>query len=99
MQKEQVVVTFDVTMGIIVYITVTEVILMVVRNNLRLFMADKRVNIQDVSDATGITRKTISKIYHEISTQVRFDVLEKLCLYFNCDIGDLFYIEDSTSDK
>lgn len=56
-------------------------------------MAENKVNIQDVSDATGITRKTISKIYHEISTQVRFDVLEKLCLYFDCEIGDLFYLQ------
>lgn len=70
-----------------------EVMTMVVRNNLRIFMAENKVNIQDVSDATGITRKTISKIYHEISTQVRFDVLEKLCLYFDCEIGDLFYLQ------
>jgi len=56
-------------------------------------MAENKVNIQDVSDATGITRKTISKMYHEISTQVRFDVLEKLCLYFDCEIGDILYLE------
>lgn len=66
---------------------------MVVKNNLRLFMFNKNVNIQDVSDATGITRKTISKMYHQISTQVRFDVVEKLCIYFECEIGDLFYLE------
>jgi len=66
---------------------------MVVRNRLRILMAENKVNIQDVSDATGITRKTISKMYHEISTQVRFDVLEKLCLYFDCEIGDILYLE------
>lgn len=66
---------------------------MVVRNRLRILMAERKLNIQDVSDATGITRKTISKMYHELSTQVRFDVLEKLCLYFDCEIGDLLYLE------
>ena len=66
---------------------------MVVRNRLRILMAENKVNIQDVSDATGITRKTISKMYHEISTQVRFDVLEKLCLYFDCEIRDILYLE------
>ncbi|PWU66556.1 helix-turn-helix domain-containing protein [Gracilibacillus dipsosauri] len=70
---------------------------MVVRNNLRIIMAAKKKNIQDVSDATGLTRRTVSKLYHEISTQIRFDVLEKLCIYLECDISDLLYIEEEDS--
>lgn len=66
---------------------------MVVRNNLRIIMAAKKKNIQDVSDATGLTRRTVSKLYHEISTQIRFDVLEKLCLYLDCEIHELLYLQ------
>ncbi len=66
---------------------------MVVRNNLRIIMATKKKNIQDVADATGLTRRTVSKLYHEISTQIRFDVLERLCLYLDCEIHELIYLE------
>lgn len=66
---------------------------MVVRNNLRIIMAAKKKNIQDVADATGLTRRTVSKLYHEISTQIRFDVLEKLCLYLDCEIHELLYLQ------
>ncbi len=66
---------------------------MVIKNNLRMLMAEHKMNIQDVSNATGLSRKSISKLYHEISTQITFDVLEKLCNLFECDPGDILYIE------
>lgn len=58
------------------------------------------MNIQDVSNATGLSRKSISKLYHEISTQITFDVIERLCDLFECDIDDLLYLEkDSKTDE
>ncbi|GAQ17998.1 helix-turn-helix protein [Oceanobacillus picturae] len=65
---------------------------MVVKNNLRMMMAEKRMNIQDVAKATGLSRKSVSKLYHEISTQITFDVIEKVCDLFDCEPGDLLYI-------
>lgn len=62
-------------------------------------MAEKKMNIQDVSDATGLSRKSISKLYHEISTQITFDVIEKICDLFNCEPGDLLYIEKSNDQS
>lgn len=67
---------------------------MVVKNNLRVLMARKNVNIQDVSDATGLSRKSISKLYNESSIQITFDVIARLCLYFNCEVNDLLYLEN-----
>lgn len=66
---------------------------MAVKNNLRMLMAEKRYNIQDVSNATGLSRKSISKLYHEISTQITFEVIEKLCDLFECEPGDLLYLD------
>ncbi|MFA1821198.1 helix-turn-helix domain-containing protein [Virgibacillus oceani] len=63
------------------------------KNNLRVMMAKKKMNIQDVSNATGLSRKSISKLYHDVSTQITFDVMEKLCDLFDCDPGDLLYID------
>lgn len=66
---------------------------MVVKNNLRVLMAKKGVNIQDVSDATGLSRKSISKLYNESSIQITFDVIARLCAYFNCEVDDLLFLE------
>jgi putative transcriptional regulator len=66
---------------------------MVVKNNLRVLMAKKGVNIQDVSDATGLSRKSISKLYNETSVQITFDVIARLCVYFNCEVDDLLFLE------
>lgn len=69
---------------------------MVVRNNLRVLMAKHKMNIQDVADATGLSRKSISKLYNETSVQITFDVIARLCALFQCDIGDLLILEDET---
>lgn len=67
---------------------------MMVKNNLRVLMAKNKMNIQDVSDATGLSRKSISKLYHETSVQITFDVIGKLCTLFECEPGDLIYIDE-----
>jgi len=67
---------------------------MVVRNNLRVIMAKHKMNIQDVSDATGLSRKSISKLYNETSVQITFEVIGKLCNLFKCEPGDLLYLDD-----
>jgi len=82
--------------GVTLNIMNKEVFTMIVRNNLRLLMAQNKMNIQDVSDAAGLSRKSISKLYHEISVQITFEVIEKLCVLFDCKIGDLLYIDEST---
>lgn len=71
---------------------------MKIRNKLRILMAEHRYNIQDVSDKTGISRNTISKLYNEKSTNIAFDTIVKLCDLFNCKVGDLFYLENAPKD-
>jgi putative transcriptional regulator len=71
---------------------------MVVRNNLRVLMAKKGVNIQDVSDATGLSRKSISKLYNESSIQITFDVLARLCAYFDCEPQDMLFLDKNSNE-
>lgn len=72
---------------------------MVVKNNLRVLMAQKNVNIQDVSDATGLSRKSISKLYNESSIQITFDVIARLCAYFGCEVNELLYLEENRENE
>ncbi|EZP77585.1 helix-turn-helix domain-containing protein [Parageobacillus genomosp. 1] len=72
---------------------------MIVRNNLRVLMAKHKMNIKDVHEKTGLSRTTISKLYNEESTTIAFETISKLCELFNCDIGDLLYLEEVEEGK
>jgi putative transcriptional regulator len=48
--------------------------------------------------ATGINRGTITRLYQETAVRVEFDVLEQLCLYLGCEVGELLELPN-TSDK
>ncbi|MDW8515080.1 MULTISPECIES: helix-turn-helix domain-containing protein [Bacillaceae] len=72
---------------------------MKIRNNLRVLMAQHKMNIQDVSDATGLSRKSISKMYNETAVQVQLEVLVKLCALFNCGVEDILILEKSDSQE
>ncbi len=52
-------------------------------------MGEKRITATEISEKTGITRGTIRRLYHETAQRVDLDVLDKLCVYFDCEPGDL----------
>lgn len=65
-----------------------------IKCNLSRLMGEKKLKISDVAKDTGINRGTITRLYHETAVRVDFDVLEKLCLYLECEISELFEIEN-----
>ena len=52
-------------------------------------MGERKLKIADVARDTDINRGTISRLYQETAVRVEFDVLEKLCVYLDCDLCDL----------
>lgn len=71
---------------------------MLVKNNLRIYMAKEKMTIRDVHKATGLSEVTISKLYHEKSNTIGFQTILKLCELFNCEPGDLLYIDEAKND-
>ena len=57
-------------------------------------MGAQRKKISDVSRATGISRTTLIELYYDRSKAVSFRVVELLCRYLNCTVGDLLVIEE-----
>jgi len=53
------------------------------------FRDSRRITIQEVSEATGINRSTLSKILNLKGYSTGTDVLDKLCAYFGCRIEEL----------
>ena len=55
----------------------------------RQFREGRRVTLDEIAKATGIHRTTLSKIQNIKGYNTTTDVLDKLCEYFDCEIGDL----------
>lgn len=53
------------------------------------FKENRRVTIEEVSQKTGIHRTTLSKIANTVGYSTTTEVLDALCNYFDCEIGEL----------
>jgi putative transcriptional regulator len=63
------------------------------------FHRGTRVTMDEVAQATGIHRATLSKIASSRGTNTTTDNLDRLCAYFGCTWADLaVYIPDSEVD-
>ena len=52
-------------------------------------MGENRVTMQDVHIHTGLSRNTISNLYHDKATRIDYETLHRLCSYFGCSISDI----------
>lgn len=62
-------------------------------SKLSILMGRERYSIQDVHEKTGLSRATISLLYHDKATRIDFETIEKLCTLFACSIDDLFVLK------
>mgnify|MGYP005753690893 CR=1 FL=1 len=53
------------------------------------FRERRRVTIQEIAEATGLNRMTLSKLANHHGANVQTDALDKLCAYFDCRVEDL----------
>ena len=64
------------------------------------FKEGQRVTIEAVAKATGVHRTTLSKIANTIGYSTTTEILDALCNYFDCEIGDLAeHIKDNPSEE
>ena len=63
-----------------------------IKCHLSRILGEKKLKISDVANATGINRGTITRLYKETAIRVEFEVLERLCLFLECDISELIEI-------
>ncbi|MDQ0175984.1 helix-turn-helix domain-containing protein [Bacillus chungangensis] len=66
-----------------------------IKSNLPILLAKKRINISDVSRDTGLSRATLSSLFHESGKGVKFETLSKLCSYLECGVGEILEYEKS----
>lgn len=61
-----------------------------IRCHLARLMGERKMRISDVVNTTGLSRNTITLLYKETAQKIDIDAVDKLCVLFNCSVGDLF---------
>lgn len=56
-------------------------------------MAEKKLNITELAELTGVSRNAIGDIYHERAQMIRLHTLSVLCDALQCTPNDIFIIE------
>ncbi len=54
-------------------------------------LIDKKLNKQDIVDATGMSPTTMAKMGRD--ENVSMDVIVRICEYLNCDVGDIMEVK------
>lgn len=67
-----------------------------VKCHLSKLLGERKLKIADVVRDTGINRGTITRLYHETAVRVELEVIDQLCEFFGCQVGDLFEHVPST---
>ena len=52
-------------------------------------MGERKLKIADVARDIGVHRNTITLLYYEKAQRIDFEVIDKLCKYFDCAVSDL----------
>lgn len=59
------------------------------KNNLSTILGSKLMTVTDLSQATGISRATLTEIYYRRNNSVRLDTLTKICDCLQISLSDL----------
>ena len=62
---------------------------MPIKIHLSKLLGERKLRASDVARKTGINKNTLSALYNENVSGIKFDTLEKLCKFLDCPIMDL----------
>ena len=60
-------------------------------------LIDNNMQKKDLSDELQISSATIAKMGK--GETVSLEVLQRICIFFNCDIGDIMSFKENISDE
>lgn len=66
-----------------------------IKSNLHVLMGQRKIkSIRQLSELTGISRLSLTKIYDGEGKGIEYATLSTLCKFFECNVGDLLYFEE-----
>lgn len=60
-----------------------------IRSHLGRLMGERKLKIADVARETGVHRNALTLLYREEATRIDVETLDKLCAFFQCEVGAL----------
>jgi len=78
-----------------IYFSIKREDTMSIKVHLGRLLGERKLRASEVARRTGINKNTLSSLYNEKVSGIRFDTLEKLCKFLDCSIGELIeYVPD-----
>lgn len=69
-------------------------------NKFPMLISNRLLKVSEISQATGISRTTLTSLYYRRTKRVDLDTLNKICCYLKCDVSDIFeYREEEQETK
>lgn len=66
-----------------------------ITSNLHVLMGQQKIkSIRQLSELTGISRLSLTRIYDGDGKGIEYATLDTLCRFFNCNVGDILYWEE-----
>lgn len=62
-------------------------------------LINRRIKLKDLASFVGVTNHTITSWIRNDVRKYEAHIIEGLCDYFDCDIGDILYFEWTESDS
>ncbi|EGQ7903510.1 helix-turn-helix transcriptional regulator [Vibrio alginolyticus] len=69
-----------------------------IRCHLARLMGERKLRIADVVRETGLSRNTVTLLYKETAQKVDLEAIERLCVLFDCNVGELLE-RDNTQEQ
>lgn len=60
-----------------------------INNRFSILLGERLIKITEVSNKTRISRTTLTNLYYRRSKGISFDVLNKLCEFFDCSVDEI----------
>lgn len=72
---------------------------MAITCRLSTILGEKRLKMSDVCRGTNLAKATVHYLFHDKVTRVDYRVLNSLCKYLGCQVGDLLvYVPDQHNE-
>ncbi|WP_321378439.1 helix-turn-helix domain-containing protein [Trichococcus shcherbakoviae] len=63
------------------------------KNHVSKIFGERLLSITEVSESTGISRNSLTRIYYKRTKAINFETIEKLCDYLQVPMSELFEYE------
>ncbi|HAV12946.1 MAG TPA: transcriptional regulator [Opitutae bacterium] len=67
--------------------------------NLDVMLAKRKMKLNDLSDAVGITPQNLSTLKTGKAKAIRFSTLQAICEHLDCQPGDLLEFQSDETDS